>query len=270
MSFTYGFFNSLNHDRLYDADQFSHIFDGIIQDGVYEMIGTAMMVTENSGMKVNVGIGRAHFNSRWMNNDSIMPITIAQSSQVLDRYDAVILEVNESSEARTCAVKVIMGEEATTPTKPTMTNTDMLHQYPLAYIYIKANATSIANADITNCVGTSECPFVTGIIQQLTIDELLAQWQSEWNIWKASHVVEFDTWEVEQKAAFREWFSNLQDELDSNQVGHLQNQIDKIREMYDEEVDALFGGSGSGARISRSPIGASVGTLDVTDVLLTE
>lgn len=62
MSVTYGFYNSKNRDRRYDAIQMSSIFDGIIRDGVLQHFGTAMMVKESEGMMVNVGIGRAWFN----------------------------------------------------------------------------------------------------------------------------------------------------------------------------------------------------------------
>lgn len=39
MAFTYGFFNSLNGDRKYTAEQLSSIFDGLITDGVFDSIG---------------------------------------------------------------------------------------------------------------------------------------------------------------------------------------------------------------------------------------
>ena len=44
MSFTYGFYNSKNHDRTYNAEQMSSIFDGLIEDGIYESIGGAFLV----------------------------------------------------------------------------------------------------------------------------------------------------------------------------------------------------------------------------------
>lgn len=39
MAVTYGFFNSVNGDRKYNADQMSSYFDGLVTDGVYEKIG---------------------------------------------------------------------------------------------------------------------------------------------------------------------------------------------------------------------------------------
>ena len=79
MSVTFGFYNALNHDRKYDAIQVSSIFDGIINDGIYESIGTAMIVKATSYMVINIGIGRAWFNHTWTYNDSILPLTVQPS-----------------------------------------------------------------------------------------------------------------------------------------------------------------------------------------------
>ena len=65
MSVTYGFYNSKNKDRTYDAIQMSSIFDGIIRDGILQHVGDTMMVKESSGMTVHVGTGRAWSNHRY-------------------------------------------------------------------------------------------------------------------------------------------------------------------------------------------------------------
>ena len=57
MALTYGFYNSINHDRRYNATQMSQLFDGIINDGVFANIGTAMVVTAGTGLTVTVGLG---------------------------------------------------------------------------------------------------------------------------------------------------------------------------------------------------------------------
>ena len=60
MSVTYGFYNSLNGDRKYNAEQISSIFDGLIVDGVFASIGTAFSVKAAGGLTINVGIGKAY------------------------------------------------------------------------------------------------------------------------------------------------------------------------------------------------------------------
>lgn len=182
MSITYGFYNSKNHDRRYDMVQMSSIFDGIIRDGILQHIGTAMMVKEAEGMTVNVGIGRAWFNHTWTLNDSVLPLTVPLSEVVLNRIDAVVIDVNANEDVRANDIKVITGTPASSPAKPSMAKEANHWQYPLAYIYVGAGVASIRQANITNCVGTSECPFVTAPLEKMSIDDLVAQWGDQWEM----------------------------------------------------------------------------------------
>ena len=67
MAITYGYFNSVNGDRTYNADQMSEYFDGLVSNGVYESVGGALQVTAGSGMTVNVASGRGIINCKWLN-----------------------------------------------------------------------------------------------------------------------------------------------------------------------------------------------------------
>ena len=155
MAVTCGFFNALDHDRLYDAIQMSSIFDGIIRDGVFSTIGTSMVVTApENGMVVNVGAGRAWFNHTWILNDTLYPVEAEAAEVVLDRIDAVVIEINSSAEVRDCTIKFIKGEPSSQPNRPTMTHNAEVNQYALAYVRIRAGQTTIFHADITNAVGT--------------------------------------------------------------------------------------------------------------------
>lgn len=180
MALTYGFYNSLNHDRKYDSLQLSRIFDGIINDGVYESIGDALMVKASNAMSVSVGLGRAWFNHTWTLNDALYLVTITDSELALNRYDAVVLEVDSGN--RTNSIKVVKGTPAVNPVKPTLITSDTVNQHPLAYIYVKAKATEITQANIQNAVGTSECPFVTGIMSTISVDNLIQQWSAEFDV----------------------------------------------------------------------------------------
>lgn len=179
MSVSYGFYNSVNHDRKYDAIQISRIFDGIITDGVYHSIGEAFSVNHNSGLTVNVSSGRAWFDHTWTYNDAIIVLQHNAAHQVYDRIDAVVLQVNETS--RTNSIIVKEGTAGSSPSKPSMTDSDEIHEHPLAYVTIRANATDIASKDINYVVGTSECPFVAGVQNGVDIDVLVRNWTDEFD-----------------------------------------------------------------------------------------
>ena len=161
MALTFGFYNSVANDRVYDAVQVSKMFDGVITDGIFKLIGNKFQVVQNTGMNIIVKSGKAWFNNTWTYNDTDYGLTVAAAHLTLPRVDTVALEVNAALASRTNTIKMIAGTPASVPVPPTLTNTSELHQYPLAYISVAANALSIVNANITQVVGTLACPYVT-------------------------------------------------------------------------------------------------------------
>lgn len=181
MGVTYGFFNSDNGDRKYSATDMSKLFDGIINDGVYDSIGDKLMVKPNSGMRVAVGTGRAWFDHTWTFNDAKFPITIDAAEQVLSRIDAIVLEVNSTDTVRANSFKMVKGTPASSPVKPMLASSDTVKQHALAYITVKPAVTEITQKDIENAVGTDETPFVTGIIEHAKASDMINQWKAEFD-----------------------------------------------------------------------------------------
>lgn len=184
MAWTYGFFDSINNDRLYNADMMSSIFEGLISDGVYESVGNKLAVTPNSGMVIQIGTGRGWFDKRWVNNDSPYLITLEDADVILNRYAAICIRVDTNEDVRTAEPYVKYSEFATTPVKPSMTRTEKVKEYCLAYVYIGAKATNITASVITDTRGNNSlCGWVTGLIEQLSTTTLFEQWEAVFNNW---------------------------------------------------------------------------------------
>lgn len=218
MSVSSGFFNSLNGDRKYNAAQMSAIFDGLIIDGVFASIGTAFAVKAAGGLTVNVGIGKAWFDHTWTVNDSILPITAPEAEVLLDRIDAVVLEVNGMESVRENTIKFVKGNPSSAPSRPTLTNEGNVHQYPLCYIYRKYGTAVINQADITPMVGTESTPFVTGILQTISLDELLGKWQDELDRFTDARSQEVDDWIAQEESDFTAWFNKMKADLQQEQT----------------------------------------------------
>lgn len=217
MSVSSGFFNSLNGDRKYNAAQMSAIFDGLIIDGVFASIGTAFAVKAAGGLTVNVGIGKAWFDHTWTVNDSILPMTAPEAEVLLDRIDAVVLEVNGTESVRENTIKFVKGNPSSAPSRPTLTNEGNVHQYPLCYIYRKYGTAVINQADITPMVGTESTPFVTGILQTISLDELLGKWQDELDRFTDARSQEVDDWIAQEESDFTTWFDKMKADLQQEQ-----------------------------------------------------
>lgn len=204
MAWTSGFFNSVNGDRLYNADQMSRIFEGLISDGVYASVGNKLAVQPNNGMTIQIASGRGWFGRHWVNNDSEYTLTVAESDVVLKRYVAVCIKVDDTDAVRDAVPYLKYGEFATSPVKPTMTRTETVKEYCLAYIYIKAGATAITAGDIEDTrADESLCGWVTGLIEQLSSATLFSQFT----------------------ALFNDWFNGLQDIINENTEAMLVNAL---------------------------------------------
>lgn len=206
MSFTFGFYNAKNHDRRYNAIQMSSIFDGIIEDGIFMTIGDRFQVTPNNGMVINVGPGRAWFDHTWNLNDALLPLTVSESEIILDRIDAVILEVNAEEAVRANSIKILKGLPATNPVRPSLIKTNTIHQYALAYIRVNARVTEIRTADITSMIGSGETPYVTGPLKTINIESMVAQWEDQWKVFFEKETADMSATNAFWKDQWQKWF----------------------------------------------------------------
>jgi hypothetical protein len=179
----YGFFNSVNGDRLYDADDISNFFYKLISDGVFVTPSTSLQVTASSGMTVSVAAGYGMIKAKYINNDSPAYLTLDSADSTNPRLDRVVLGLNYANRAISLYIK--KGTAAATPTAPTLTRTaGVLWELSLATIEVSAGATAITQADITDDRGNSElCGYVTGMIQQIDTSALFAQFTAAFYNW---------------------------------------------------------------------------------------
>lgn len=203
MAITCGFFDSVNGDRTYDADQMSTYFEGLISDGVYENIGDRFVVSSaNNGMNINVGSGRAIIQSHWVKNDATAVLTLDPSDVQLNRVDAVVLRLDAS--AREIDLTIKKGTAVSgTPTIPAITRSGTVYELYLASVYVAKGATQPTT--ITDLRPSSYCGWVTGIIQQVDTSDLFTQWQAAYQ----QQFAAFDAYIAAKQEAFDTWFSNL-------------------------------------------------------------
>lgn len=203
MALTYGFFNSIDGDRTYNADQMSQYFKGLVSSGVYESVGGALQVIAGNGMTVNVQTGRAIVYQKWMESDAVETITISAAHAILNRYTAVVVRLKIPE--RMMEIATVDGTPASTPLQPAITNSATVKEICLAMIYVPAGATSISQANITDMRPSDKCGWITGLIKQVDTSTLFLQWQSAYQAY-------YDA----MTAQFEEWFSALTQQLNVN------------------------------------------------------
>lgn len=199
-----GFFNSVNGDRVYNAEQMSGIFEGLITDGVYESVGNKLAVQPSSGMTIQIASGRGWCKRHWFNNTTPYLMTVEASDVTLNRWCAVCIRADDLDSVRDAKPTLKYSDFATNPVKPAAVNTETAKELILAYVYIRAGATEIKASDITDTrANEAVCGWVTGLIEQLNSATLWTQWE----------------------ALFTDWFNGLQDLINENTEAMLVNAL---------------------------------------------
>lgn len=210
MAISYGFFNSINQDRTYNADQMSEYFDGLVSNGVYESVGSAMQVTAGEGLAVNVQSGRAIIDCKWIKNDAAQAITLTTAHVLLPRYTAIVIRLDRAS--RMISIVAKDGTPASNPEKPSMTDDGQITELCLAYVYVGANASTITQANITDMRSSDLCGWVTGVVQQVDTSQLFAQYQAAFEQNYAQQLA----WQQDIQTQFNAWFAALTQQLSVN------------------------------------------------------
>ena len=218
MALEYGFFNAVKqadgtYDRVYNAEQMSRYFNGLVSPGVYESVGGGLQVSAGTGMTVQVQTGRAILgdNCQWLDNDAVLDITLSAAHVTLNRYTAIVMRLDYTN--RNISIVAVDGANATAPTKPAMTRTSAIMEYCLAYVYVGKGVTSITQSAITDTrPDNTVCGWVTGLVQQVDTSQLFLQWQTAY----AEFYAQMQAWQTQQEAAFDAWLATLTGQLQVN------------------------------------------------------
>lgn len=203
MAITYGFFNSVDGDRKYNAEQMSTYFDGLVSDGIFQSVGKKFSVTAGAGLTVNVDTGRALIECHWLKNDNVLTISLDSADVQNDRKDLIVIKLDYS--ARTMGVEYISGVES-------VKNTETVKYLTLAKITVPAGATTITQANIKDIRGSALCPWVTGLVKQVDTSDLFSQYEKAYE----EMVQQMINWWADRRNAFDTWFNSLTTSLNVN------------------------------------------------------
>ncbi|MGL4818668.1 MAG: hypothetical protein ACRC5C_01645, partial [Bacilli bacterium] len=112
-----GFFNSVNGDRRYNAEEFARYFSLFVGNGVFPNPSTGLQVIANNNMTVTVKPGSGWINGYYITNTADHVLQIAVADGALNRIDRIVLRLDYLTRNITPVVK--KGTFATSPVAPT-------------------------------------------------------------------------------------------------------------------------------------------------------
>lgn len=159
---TSGFYDSVNSDRLYSADDMNKPYRDLLSEGVYggSQDSANLKVIAGSGKSVTVKTGAALLNGRWVRAESNTSITLPSNTSGYSRIDSVFLRVNTAENTRRANLVLRTGDAAASPVHPAIVSTSTIKELRLADIEVANNFASVSSSNITDTRGGSDCPFI--------------------------------------------------------------------------------------------------------------
>ena len=222
MAETSSFFNSINSDRLYDADSISTFLGSFLSNGILSSPSTNLQVIASTGMAVTVQAGKSFILGRMYNNDSNLTLTHSIADGVLNRIDLIVCQLSIANREIKTVIK--KGVASSSPVAPVVQRDNDIFELTLAKIYIGKGVTSITQANITDLRLTSNCGIADSLMTvdtQTIFDQYQAWFTSQSSIYNASMIASEATFATQ----FNSWFSTVQNTLSGDVAGNLNNLI---------------------------------------------
>ena len=240
-----GFFDAINNDRVYSAEDMNMPYKNLISNGVFatpagEPSDKLQVFSANDGMNVIVSSGNAIIGDKWFENPSNLIITISQNSALLTRIDSIIAQIDKTQPGRAGNIIYREGSASSNPVHPDINTEENIFELRLADISVSPSCVKITQDLITDCRGSNECPWVTSLIQQVDTSTLYAQWQAAYQKFYDDQEIETDEFFEnfkqtledffsQEEDTFTEWFEEMKNQLSEDAAGSLQLQINNMQ-----------------------------------------
>ena len=234
-------------DRAETSDLFRLPFAKLISNGVLADPGDCFQVLASEGLTISVRPGFGLIQGAFAYDEAAAAFTLATAPQQYARVDRVVLRANYAN--RCCEIVVKTGDVAANPVPPELLQpaSGDYYELSLATIYVAANATAVTQSSITDTRGDSSvCGYITQLIDHLDTSVFSAQlnaffeeYRKKANADLADGIRRRDADIESFQSTFTTWFNTIKDQLSTDQAGHLQTQLDALKEKHNKDIDSV-------------------------------
>ena len=161
---SYGFYNSINNDRIYTAEKFSKVYSDIISDGIIRGWANEFAPTLSySNWNVSIASGKAWFNDTYIICEGNTLINdIEPTIAGFHRKVAVCFQIDKKNRINTiCSVFGEVVPTTSTAHEPTyLQGEDGVWQYPIIVLNVESAIDSHHSGRYSDKRGSLECPWV--------------------------------------------------------------------------------------------------------------
>lgn len=186
------------YDRNYSADDISNWLKVVLTTGVIKTDNVAgsgepqgLKVNASSGLNIQVNVGLAVIQGKPFINDSALTLELATAPTVANRYDCVILRMDNTQVLNARKSYCFIQSLDHIPTEADLTRNDNIYDLVLAYVIVRPNVTTIQQTDINDTRGDKDlCPWVTAVKgYEDYYDAIVQRFESDVTLSSAGRVV---------------------------------------------------------------------------------
>ena len=253
-----GFFDSVNKDRVYNAEFLALFHAALVGNGIYPNPSNNLQVVERENMTTTVKVGKGWINGHFVINTEDFVLMHDMADGALSRIDRIVLQFDTAG--RVIDIVLKKGAFSSNPVAPAVIRDVDYYELVLADVRINAGQTQIIQGSITDQrLNNALCGVVHNYVNQVDTTDIFNQYQSWFNDYSVTKVSEFLAWQTNvttaleawidaqeqgfeawrqaeealyyawldaRKSGFDSWFATIQDILDTNAAGNLFNLIE--------------------------------------------
>lgn len=203
-----GFFNSIDGDRKYNADDFADYFEGILTDGIYASVGTCFQCFISTDNTILVGTGRAKLLNRYIRNTTDFEVQLDAADAQYDRIDTICLKVDKANSGeRAGSIVAIKGTPSASPKYPKIPeNTEDVAYLRIASFRVAKNDASISQ--YARHVGETGTPYVQ-IDKSIHVEAQYKAFEEAY----AKMITDMEQYESSAQKEFSDWFASVSGQL---------------------------------------------------------
>lgn len=163
----YGFFSSINEDRLYTASDFTSYFNLFLDNGIFDLAYGALKVTANNTLEISVNPGVMWINGHVYELTEPKTLTVEPEAN-LSRRDRVIVVLDHVN--REIRAEIKKGEPSDSPEYPALQRDEDKYEMCIAQYQVNKGVTAIQQADIIDTRKDIElCGEVTSVLDKRSL-----------------------------------------------------------------------------------------------------
>lgn len=255
------FFNSKDHDRVYNATDWADYFFPLFISGVFN---GHLQVVENEGMSIKINPGYAWIDGYKYRLRDEMAMDLEMASGNKNRTDSIVIRLDLTNKwiRAFCKTGDYYAGKATPPA-PEISAT--IHELVIAHISVKAGTTKITQDMIEDTrMDKTVCGWVCGAVEQIDFTQITMQFEAffanyqeeilnvfntfmgnannydaeflawieekkeEITTWKSGEEAETDAWQEEKSEEFAEWATDIVNRMESWMLSKTENWQNEI------------------------------------------